>query len=226
MRAYLCHDCAGHISSRALNVLDYHDAGARTVHGTYANGDAPKGIFNLDDDPDNAVEFRRNPKPGTGCFCADKVLGGWLCRYHRLYYAEEMLKQSKLVHEWRLSYFKKPVCPGCLANKPLDEVNMSADHHDFEEGGPTAWACLTCSEWVVNQQNDEHNRPDVVKGALRTAERITDLLARVTEPPDDVEMRSGGVASQDNEGFSRAMMPTGFLSTINEVDDDVEIDDV
>ncbi|RSM18416.1 hypothetical protein CDV31_002740 [Fusarium ambrosium] len=188
MRAYLCHECAEHISGKAQNVLDYQDAGARIVHGTYANDDAPKGIHNLGDDPDNAIEFRPNPKPGTGCFCADKVLGGWLCRYHRLYYAEEMLKQSKLVHEWRLSYFKKPVCPGCLANKPLNEVNVSADHHNFEKGGPTAWACLTCSEWVVNQKNDEHNRPDVVKGALRTAERITDLLARGTEPPDDVEM--------------------------------------
>lgn len=225
MRAYLCHDCAGHISSKAQNVLDYHNAGARTVHGTYANDDAPKGIYNLDNDPDNAVQFRPNPKPGTGCFCADKVLGGWLCRYHRLYYAEEMLKQSKLVHEWRLSYFKKPVCPGCLANKPLGEVNVSADHHNFEEGGPTAWACLTCSEWVVNQENDEHNRPDVVKGALRTAERITDLLAKVTEPPDDVEMSSGGIVNQDNEEYSRTMMPTGFLSTVIEVDDGVEMDD-
>ncbi|KAI8723602.1 Zn(2)-C6 fungal-type domain-containing protein [Fusarium sp. LHS14.1] len=226
MRAYLCHDCAGHISSRALNVLDFHDAGARTVHGTYANYDAPKGIFSMDDDPENAVEFRRNPKPGTGCFCADKVLGGWLCRYHRLYYAEEMLKQSKLVHEWRLSYFKKPVCPGCLAYKPLDEVNVSADHHNFEEGGPTAWACLSCSEWVVNQENDEQNRPDVVKGALRTAERITDLLARVTEPPEDVNMNSGRLVSQDSQGYSRTMNP-GFLSTIMEFDDgDVEMEDV
>ncbi|KAJ4328502.1 hypothetical protein N0V84_001018 [Fusarium piperis] len=191
MRAYLCHDCAEHISSKAQNVLDYKDAGARIVHGTYANDDAPKGIYNLDDDPENAVEFRPNPKPGTGCFCADKVLGAWLCRYHRLYYAEEMLKQAKLVHEWRLSYFKKPVCPGCLANKPLNEVNVSADHHNFKEGGPTAWACLACSEWVVNQKNDKHNKPNVVKGALRTAERITDLFARVTEPLEDVKMSSG-----------------------------------
>lgn len=191
MRAYLCHDCAEHISRDAQNVLDYQDAGARVVHGTYANNDAPKGIHNLDVDPDNAVEFRPKPQPGTGCFCADKVLGGWLCRYHRLYYAEEMLKQSQLVREWRLSYFKKPICPGCLANKSLNEVNVSADHHGFKEGGPTAWACMTCSEWVVNQKNDEHNRPDVVKGALKTAERITDLLARVTEPLNVVDIGSG-----------------------------------
>ncbi|RSL41249.1 hypothetical protein CEP54_015882 [Fusarium duplospermum] len=225
MRAYLCHECAEHISSEAQNVLEYRDAGARTVHGTYANDDAPKGIHNSDDNPDNTIEFRPNPMPGTGCFCADKVLGGWLCRYHRQYYAEEMLKQSKLVHEWRLSYFKKPVCPGCLANKPLNEVNVSADHHNFEKGGPTAWACLTCSEWVVNQKNDVHNKPDVVKGALRTAERITDLLARATEPPEDIEMGPGWVANLEDEEYSRTMRPTGFRSRVTEVNDDVEMQD-
>lgn len=77
----------------------------------------------------------------------------------------------------------------------------------------------------MNQENDEQNRPDVVKGALRTAERITDLLARVTEPPDDVDMNSGRFVSQDSQGYSRTMNP-GFLSTIMEFDGDVEMEDV
>ncbi|KAF4971809.1 hypothetical protein FZEAL_9747 [Fusarium zealandicum] len=187
MRAYLCNDCAEHISSSAQNAAQYHAIGARRIYGAFADGETPKGIYNPDGIPAHAVEFKAGLKSGTGCSCADKVLGGWLCRFHRLYYAEEALKQAALMREWRLSLFKKPVCPACLARKPLSEANASADHSGFREGCPTAWACLTCTGWVVNQKNDENNKPRIIPLLLQNNLRTADLVARVTEV-DDVEM--------------------------------------
>ncbi|KAM5373734.1 hypothetical protein ACJZ2D_006905 [Fusarium nematophilum] len=187
MRAYLCGDCAGHMSSSAQNAAQYHAVGARRIYGRFVNGDAPKGIYSLDGDPSHDIEFRPEAKSGTGCACADRMFGSWLCRFHRFYYAEEAMKQAALMREWRISRFKKPVCPVCLAHKPLGEVNESAGVAGFEPGQPTAWACLTCNEWVVNQENDEHNKPRLVRRAMQNWLHIQDLVKMGAEV-DDVEM--------------------------------------
>ncbi|KAF4469624.1 hypothetical protein FALBO_3491 [Fusarium albosuccineum] len=191
LRAYLCNDCAGHFSSSTRNAVQYHAAGARRIYGGFADDPTLKGTYNIDDnDTEHTIEFQPDAKAGTGCSCANKILGVWLCRFHRLYYGEETLKHATLMREWRLSRFKKPVCPACLAHKPLSEANLSADHSGFKAGGPTAWACLTCNDWVTNQENDENNKPQMVAGVLEDWRRIHEVV----EPPseaDDVKM--GGI---------------------------------
>ncbi|KAF5554867.1 hypothetical protein FMEXI_1845 [Fusarium mexicanum] len=94
--------------------------------------------------------------------CANRMLGPSLCRFHRLYYAEEVLKHAALMQEWRLSRFKKIVCPSCLAQKPSEQVNVSANVDGLVEGAPTAWACVVCGDWVVNGQNGVNNQPKAI----------------------------------------------------------------
>ncbi|KAF5984350.1 hypothetical protein FBULB1_3367 [Fusarium bulbicola] len=99
--------------------------------------------------------------------CANRMLGPSLCRFHRLYYAEEVLKHAALMQEWRLSRFKKAVCPSSLAQKPSEQVNVSANVDGLVKGAPTAWACVVCGDWVVNGQNDVNNQPGVIDEPLR-----------------------------------------------------------
>ncbi|CEI40234.1 hypothetical protein FVEN_g1285 [Fusarium venenatum] len=165
MRAYLCNDCAGHMSSSVQNAIEYRAIGARRIYGIVADTEHPQSTYTPDNDPSRAVEFR-NTEALTGCSCANRMFGTSLCRFHRLHYAEEALKFSALMQEWRLSCFKKAVCPGCLARKPLDSVNLSADSGGFLNGAPTAWACVNCNDWVANEKNDGTNQPSLIDKKL------------------------------------------------------------
>ncbi|KAF4342198.1 hypothetical protein FBEOM_3840 [Fusarium beomiforme] len=162
MRAYLCNDCAGHMSSSSQNAAQYRTFGAQRIYGIAADREHYRSISNPNNDPPKAVKFISNSEAPTGCSCANRMLGTALCRFHRLYYAEEALKQSALMQEWRLSRFKKAVCPSCLAQKPLEEVNLSANISGFVTGVPAAWACLNCNDWVANEQNGENNQPKII----------------------------------------------------------------
>jgi hypothetical protein len=115
-----------------------------------------------------------------------------------LYYAEEALKNSAMIQEWRLSHFKKAVCPSCLAQKPLEQVNLSADFGGFVSGAPTAWACVNCNDWVANEKNGEGNQPGVIDKALWNLNIGRELLSpRQGMVPgrihaaEDVEMMDG-----------------------------------
>ncbi|KAF4456991.1 hypothetical protein F53441_1006 [Fusarium austroafricanum] len=166
MRAYLCNDCAGHFSSGAQNAAQYRAIGARRIFGVVVDREHSQSIYKPDNDPSKSVEFHNDTEALTGCSCANRMLGTSLCRFHRLYYAEEVLKHSAMVQEWRLSRFKKAVCPSCLAQKPLKQVNLSADYGGFVTGAPTAWACVNCHDWVANEENGEDNQPKIVDKAL------------------------------------------------------------
>jgi len=113
-----------------------------------------------------AAKFISNTEALTGCSCANRMLGTSLCRFHRLYYTEEVMKHSALMQEWRLSRFKKAVCPSCLAQKPSEQVNVSANVDGFVTGAPTAWTCVVCNDWVVNEQNDGNNQPKAIDKLL------------------------------------------------------------
>jgi hypothetical protein len=166
MRAYLCNDCAGQMSSGAHNATQNQTIGARRVYGIAADEENPQNIQKPDNDPSKTAEFISNTEALTGCSCANRMLGTSLCRFHRLYYAEEVMKHSALMQEWRLSRFKKAVCPSCLAQKPSEQVNVSANFSGFVTGAPTAWACVVCNDWVVNVQNDGNNQPKAIDKPL------------------------------------------------------------
>ncbi|KAF5676434.1 hypothetical protein FHETE_2143 [Fusarium heterosporum] len=167
MRAYLCNQCASHISSSAQNAAQYRVIGARRIYGIVADKERSQTTYNPDNNLSNIVEFRSGTEALTGCSCANRMLGTSLCRFHRLYYAEEVLRYSAVIQEWRLSSFKKAVCPSCLAQKPLEQANLSADFGSgFLSGAPTAWACVNCNDWVANEKNGEGNQPRVIDKAL------------------------------------------------------------
>ncbi|KAM0298427.1 hypothetical protein ACHAPM_008497 [Fusarium culmorum] len=165
MRAYLCNDCAGHMSSSVQNAAEYRAIGARRIYSAVADTKHSQSTYTPNNDPSQAVEFRKT-EAVTGCSCANRLFGTSLCRFHRLRYAEEALKFSALMKEWRLSSFKKAVCPGCLARKPLDKVNLSADSGGFLDGAPTAWACVNCNDWVANEKNDKTNESSLIDKKL------------------------------------------------------------
>ncbi|KAF4971878.1 hypothetical protein FSARC_1383 [Fusarium sarcochroum] len=198
MRAYLCNDCAGHMSSSAHNAAQYSVIGARRIYGIVADSNHSQTIFRPDDNPAHIVEFQNDTEAFTGCSCANRMLGTSLCRFHRLYYAEEALKHSAMIQEWRLSHFKKAVCPSCLAQKPLEQVKLSADFSGFVSGAPTAWACVNCNDWVANERNDESNQPRIIEKVLWNLNIGRELLGprqemalgRVHEV-EDVEMMDG-----------------------------------
>ncbi|KAH7238580.1 hypothetical protein BKA59DRAFT_252636 [Fusarium tricinctum] len=198
MRAYLCNDCAGHISNSAQNAAQYRVIGARRIYGVVADKERPQTTYQPENDPSSVVEFQNDTEALTGCSCANRMLGTSLCRFHRLYYAEEALKNSAMIQEWRLSHFKKAVCPSCLAQKPLEQVNLSADFGGFLSDAPTAWACVNCNDWVANEKNGEGNQPGVIDKALWNLNVGRELLGpRQGMVPgriyaaDDVEMMDG-----------------------------------
>lgn len=177
MRAYLCNDCAGHMSSSVKNAAEYRAIGARRVFGLEADKESSHSTYTPNNDRSQAVEFHNDTEALTGCSCANKLFGTSMCRFHRLYYAEEALKFSALVQEWRLSKFKKAVCPSCLAKKPLDEANLSADFDGFANGAPTAWACVNCNDWVANEKNSKTNQPSLVDKKLWSSKDGRELFA-------------------------------------------------
>lgn len=167
MRAYLCNDCAGQMSSGAPNAVQNQIVGTRRVYGIAADEAHSQSIQKLVNDPSQAAANpMRNTEALTGCSCANRMLGTSLCRFHRLYYAEVVMKHTALMQEWRLSRFKKAVCPSCLAQKPSEKVNISANVDGFVRGAPTAWACVVCNDWVVNEENDVNNQPKAIDKPL------------------------------------------------------------
>ncbi|KAH7179412.1 uncharacterized protein B0J16DRAFT_170459 [Fusarium flagelliforme] len=177
MRAYLCNDCAGHMSSSVKNAAEYRAIGARRVFGLEADEEISHSTYTPNNDRSQAVEFHKDTEALTGCSCANKLFGTSMCRFHRLYYAEEALKFSALVQEWRLSKFKKAVCPSCLAKKPLDKANLSADVGGFANGAPTAWACVNCNDWVANEKNNKTNQPSLIDKKLWSSKDGRELFA-------------------------------------------------
>ncbi|KAK7420047.1 hypothetical protein QQZ08_010575 [Neonectria magnoliae] len=170
MRAYACDTCAKHLSENE-DAETLQKAGAKNVWGKVSPGSQLPN--RIQGDGDHAgVRYQATTMSTTGCACATKLLGRPLCRFHRLHYAELAMKQAALMQDWRLCRFGKPVCPVCLMNEGyLQNVKVSADHDDFlgTNGGPTAWACLVCTDWVVNQRNDINNVPQLVPGHLNGA---------------------------------------------------------
>ncbi|KAF4421230.1 hypothetical protein FACUT_10993 [Fusarium acutatum] len=166
MRAYLCNECAGQMSSGAPNAVQNQIVGTRRVYGIAADEAHSQNRQKLVKDSSQAANLMRNTEALTGCSCTNRMLGPSLCRFHRLYYAEEVMKHAALMQEWRLSRFKKAVCPSCLAQKPSEQVNVSANVDGFVTGAPTAWACVVCSDWVVNEQNDVNNQPKAIDKPL------------------------------------------------------------
>ncbi|KAM0215609.1 hypothetical protein ACHAPA_010049 [Fusarium lateritium] len=198
MRAYLCNDCAGHMSNSAQNAAQYRVIGARRIYGVVADAERAQTTYKPENDPSSVVEFQNDTEAFTGCSCGNRMLGTSLCRFHRLHYAEEALKNSAMIQEWRLSHFKKAVCPSCLAQRPLEQVNLSADFGGFVSGAPTAWACVNCSDWVANEKNGEGNQPGVIDKALWNLNIGRELLGpRQGMVPgrihatEDVEMMDG-----------------------------------
>ncbi|KAF5709020.1 hypothetical protein FMUND_10336 [Fusarium mundagurra] len=166
MRAYLCNECAGQMSGGAANAVQNQIIGTRRVYGIAADEAQSQNRQKLVNDPSKAASLKRSTEALTGCSCANRMLGTSLCRFHRLYYAEEVMKHVALMQEWRLSRFKKAVCPSCLAQKPSEQVNVSANVDGFVTGAPTAWACVVCNDWVVNEQNDVNNQPKAIDKPL------------------------------------------------------------
>ncbi|CAM1511572.1 Fc.00g090850.m01.CDS01 [Cosmosporella sp. VM-42] len=174
MRAYLCTSCGDHVSQNPQNMASLRDAGAARVWGRYAIGLAPDGVFPVHsaciyaslDEPES-IEYKTNVLPATGCACGTKLFDRKLCRFHRLYYADQAIRQAALMQEWRVRTFGKAVCPACLQTKTAAEANISADHSGFQPHGLTAWACLVCNDWVVNQANDSENKAQVIPGFWR-----------------------------------------------------------
>ncbi|EWG45701.1 hypothetical protein FVEG_06393 [Fusarium verticillioides 7600] len=166
MRAYLCNECAGQMSAGAPNAVQNQIVGTRRVYGIAADEAQSQNRRKLVNGLSKAANLKKSTEALTGCSCANRMLGTSLCRFHRLYYAEEVMKQAALMQEWRLSRFKKAVCPSCLAQKPSEQVNVSANVDGFVTGAPTAWACVVCNDWVVNEQNDVNNQPKVIDKPL------------------------------------------------------------
>ncbi|PNP75682.1 hypothetical protein FNYG_11091 [Fusarium nygamai] len=166
MRAYLCNECAGQMSAGAPNVVQNQIVSTRRVYGIATDEAHSQSIQKLANGHSQTANLKRNTEALTGCSCANRMLGTSLCRFHRLYYAEEVMKHAALMQEWRLSRFKKAVCPSCLAQKPSEQVNVSANVDGFVTGAPTAWACVVCNDWVVNEQNDVNNQPKAIDKPL------------------------------------------------------------
>lgn len=184
MRAYLCTSCAEHIGESPQNAAALRPAGAARVWGKYRNGDQPDGVVALPGG--ESIEYKRDGLPATGCACATKVFDRRLCRFHRLFYAGESLRQAALMQEWRLNRFGKVVCPACLLTKSAQDANLSADQGDFELLAPTAWACLSCNDWVINQDNNVYGRPDVVPGHWRNGTVDAQKLIVSEEPEQEL----------------------------------------
>lgn len=148
LRCYLCTDCAETVNKTPITASILNNR----VWGNFAEGLDGMAILKILPDAPN---FRGDAAPITGCSCATKLLSHKLCRFHRLHYAEQALRQAALVEEWRLTRFGKPVCPACIKIKSISDSNVSASG---EAGVPgTAWACLVCNDWVINQKTEPNN---------------------------------------------------------------------
>ncbi|KAF7561708.1 hypothetical protein G7046_g2436 [Stylonectria norvegica] len=199
MRAYLCISCASRVNENPSAILEHLDAGAARAWGTYRTGSMPDGAHNVYDaetGTTRTIEYQSEAQPGTGCACGNKLFDGTLCRFHRLHYAEKAMQQAALMREWRLVRYGKAVCPACIRTKSARDASVSADHTDFyPPGANTAWACMVCSDWVVNQANDHFNNAKIVPGTWRngTMSASVDITGSTAPADDHADVQMGGV---------------------------------
>ncbi|RFU72077.1 zn2-c6 fungal-type dna-binding domain [Trichoderma arundinaceum] len=151
MRAYLCTDCSTQISGDIDQVYRRRPIGAVNIWGELRNTWCADYEDKLAVDY-GKVNFKGDAKPLTGCSCGSKLFTQHLCRNHRLGYGDALFRQVAMLQEWRIHHFGRPICPGCLVDKPAHEANLSLDFAGkSRERGPKAWACLACGDWVINQ---------------------------------------------------------------------------
>ncbi|KAH6996146.1 hypothetical protein BKA56DRAFT_666398 [Ilyonectria sp. MPI-CAGE-AT-0026] len=177
MRVYTCDDCATELAHNNGYAAKLIKSGAKRIWGVFETGS--EGEANIwAEDGASSVQYHAASMPLTGCPCATKLLSRPLCHFHRLHYAELAMKQAAIMHEWRMCRFGKPVCPVCITTNKLRDVNVSADHGGFPStnGGATAWACLVCNDWVVNQRNDHNNKPQLVQGSWDDGRQASDMI--------------------------------------------------
>jgi hypothetical protein len=163
MRAYLCNTCAVGASTNISFCGVLPNDGTSKIWGHIPNHGITMSVGPM------KAHYQAMTLPATGCACAAKLLGLRLCQYHRLRGAEQVIKQSALMKEWRARTFGRPVCPSCLFGRGPTGAYNSADNEGFQNTneGTTAWMCLACNDWVVNQRNDDNNNPQLVPGHLR-----------------------------------------------------------
>ncbi|KAH7017337.1 hypothetical protein EDB80DRAFT_281630 [Ilyonectria destructans] len=185
MRAYTCDSCAASLAHNNGYAAKLLKSGAKRIWGVFETGsDGEANIWA--EDGASSVQYHATSMPLTGCPCATKLLNRPLCHFHRLHYAELAMQQAALMQEWRMCRFGKPVCPVCISTNKLSDVNVSADQGGFPStnGGATAWACLVCNDWVVNQRNDHNKNPQLVQGSWDDDRQASDMIAGKTADED------------------------------------------
>ena len=87
--------------------------------------------------------------------------------------ADDMIYQSKVMQEWRLNMYGKPICPNCRKNVGVDVwFNVHDDNNgNFGniplKGGQNrqrVWACMVCHEYVVIKPVNEVAGTSLVPG--------------------------------------------------------------
>lgn len=122
---------------------------------------------------------------------------------------DDMIHQSKVMQEWRLNMYGKPICPSCLQNVGVDAWwNLQNDDNGnlgdvSRKGGQhrqRIWACMVCQEFVVIKPVNEAAGTGLVPGyepwlpdqnsvALnRRYEKLQKALLREPREQQDVEM--------------------------------------
>lgn len=169
MRAYLCDDCTSTYGSQPRMMMKLRTAGFSSVWGLFG----PRHDSIRDEvtwDEDGAMRFFPSVRALTGCSCAEKMMRARLCRFHRFENAERALHWANRAREWRMQTFGgKAVCPACVLTKSWQDANEATDEPPLLEDGTAqpdppekmrAWACFSCSGWVINQAN----KPKLVPG--------------------------------------------------------------
>ncbi|KAH7160890.1 hypothetical protein EDB81DRAFT_330224 [Dactylonectria macrodidyma] len=182
-RAYACDSCALLLADDKQHMKTLGKTGVKQIWG--ATGPKPPSPDEAVQEEGTSIAYQGATMPITGCACATKLLDRPLCRFHRLHYAELSMRHAAMMQEWRLCRFSKPVCPACLGDSKLRKVGISADYEGFKDTGgrATAWACLVCNDWVVNQLNDG-NAPQLVDGSWDGVHQAKDIIVGKTTDID------------------------------------------
>ncbi|KAH7150063.1 hypothetical protein B0J13DRAFT_620398 [Dactylonectria estremocensis] len=183
-RAYTCNLCTRLVTEDKEYAKALGKTGAKHIWGN-DNPESPvPGEAQQGEDP--SIVYQKDTMPITGCACATKLLDRPLCRFHRLHYAELSMRHAAMMQEWRLCRFSKPVCPACVGGSESRDVGISADCEGFKNIGEhgTAWACLVCNDWVVDQHNDGNNSPRLVDGSWDGIHQAKDIIVGKTTDRD------------------------------------------
>ncbi|KAI0017206.1 hypothetical protein F4780DRAFT_796644 [Xylariomycetidae sp. FL0641] len=193
MRAYACATCA---DVNAPRPETYAGTGHHVWGFSAEETDAAAGAVASPRAPKTRPPFVHaepaggwqgpDPRPVTGCLCADKFFGRRLCAPHRTQRMADLETAVAALQAYVVARYGRGtwrVCPWCRARASTSLAGFRGRRGAGGTGGPQAYACLACHDLVVNQGV---SATMIIAGGSRWGFPEPKAVA-VVEVPDDPE---------------------------------------